>query len=97
MNDEHPHAISPHTQTKAVLDRLSRIEGHVRGVKEMVREGRACPDVLIQLAAVRSALDQVARVVLADHMEHCVRGAARNGHWEEEWSALRKALDSFIR
>lgn len=97
MDDEHPHATNPHTQTKAVLNRLSRIEGHVRAIKEMVREGRDCPDVLIQLAAVRSALDQAARVVLADHMENCVRGAAHNGHWEEEWSALRKALDCFLR
>ncbi|MEM9164497.1 MAG: metal-sensitive transcriptional regulator, partial [Cyanobacteria bacterium P01_F01_bin.4] len=49
---------------KHIVNRLSRIEGHIRGVKTMVQEDRPCPDVLVQVAAVRGALDRVARLIL---------------------------------
>lgn len=63
----------------------------------MVEEGRDCTDVLIQLAAVRAAIDRASKLVLEDHLESCVRGAARNGGADEEWDRLKKALDSFVR
>lgn len=89
-HDEHHH------QTKNIIDRLSRIEGHVRAVKGMVESGRPCPDVLIQLAAVRAAVEKVSRVVLSDHMESCLRGAAVTGAADEEWQRLKEALNGFI-
>ena len=55
----HGHAHSAES-LKRIVNRLSRIEGHVRGIKTMVHEGRPCPDVLVQVAAVRGALDRVA-------------------------------------
>ena len=85
-----------HQRTKEVVNRLSRIEGHVRAVKGMVEEGRSCPDVLIQLAAIRAAVEQASRVVLSDHVESCLRGAAASGAAEEEWVSLKEALDKFI-
>lgn len=85
-----------HQRTREVVNRLSRIEGHVRAVKGMVEDGRACPEVLIQLAAVRSAVEQVSRVVLSDHIESCLRGAAATGTAEAEWVSLKEALDRFI-
>lgn len=85
-----------HQRTKQVVHRLARIEGHVRAVKGMVVEGRACPEVLIQLAAVRSAVEQVSRLVLSDHMESCLRGAAATGAADQEWESLREALDRFV-
>jgi len=63
----------------------------------MVEEGRACPDVLVQLAAVRAAIDRTAKLVMSDHLESCVRGAASNGLADEEWARLKEALDTFIR
>jgi DNA-binding FrmR family transcriptional regulator len=63
----------------------------------MVKDGRPCPDVLIQLAAVRAAVDRAARLVLEDHVESCLRGAATNGMADVEWQRLKQALDSFIR
>ena len=87
---------APHRQTKQVINRLARIEGHVRAVKGMVRDERSCPDVLIQLAAVRSAVEHVSRIVLADHVESCRRGAAATGAADVEWERLKEALDRFI-
>ncbi|MHB1005889.1 MAG: metal-sensing transcriptional repressor [Chloroflexota bacterium] len=85
-----------HPQRKEVINRLARVEGHVRAVKRMAEEGRACTDLLVQLAAVRAAVEQVSRVVLADHVESCLRGAAASGAADEEWTRLKEALDRFI-
>lgn len=86
-----------HQHRKAVSDQLARTAGHVSSIKRMVDDDRACPDVLIQLAAVRAAIDRVSRLVLADHVESCLRDAAFNGDADEEWVRLKQALDSFIR
>lgn len=91
------HATHPHQQTKAVADQLARTAGHVASIKRMVEEGRPCPEVLIQLGAVRGAIDRAARLVLEDHVESCLRGAADNGRADEEWARLKAALDTFIR
>ena len=80
-----------HTQTKAVLNRLSRAIGHLESVKRMVEDGRDCTEVLIQLAAVRSALSGTAKVILKDHLEHCV-GDGDNAALQ----ALNEAIDKFM-
>jgi DNA-binding FrmR family transcriptional regulator len=61
-----------HKQTRAIINRLSRVEGHVRSIKRMVEEDRDCTDVLVQLSAVRSAINKIGRVVLEDHLESCL-------------------------
>ncbi len=94
---EKNHAASPHQHTKAVTNQLARTAGHITSIKRMVEEGRPCPDVLMQLAAVRSAIDRASRLVLEDHLESCLRGAALNGQADEEWRHLKEALDRFIR
>lgn len=88
---------SAHTKTRHVVNRLARIEGHVAAVRHMVAQGRPCPDVLTQLAAVRAALDRVARLVLGDHLAHCVADAARRGDARRTLADLQAALDRFIR
>lgn len=85
-----------HRQRRQVVNRLARIEGHVRAIKRMAEEDRGCTDLLLQLAAVRAAVDQVSRLVLADHVESCLRGAAASGSADEEWERLKQALDRFI-
>lgn len=94
---EHPHHNSPHshTQSKAVVNRLARAIGHLESVKRMVEEGRDCADVLIQLAAVRSALNNTAKVILKDHLEHCITDAAQTGD-EALIEELNTAIDKFI-
>ena len=81
----------PHTQTKAVLNRLARAIGHLESVKRMVEEGRDCTEVLIQLAAVRSALSGTAKVILKDHLEHCVGDG-----YSADLQALNEAIDKFM-
>ena len=72
----HPHT---HTQTKAVINRLARAIGHLESVKRMVEDGRDCAEVLIQLAAVRSALNNTAKIILKDHIDHCLADAVETG------------------
>ncbi len=85
-----------HPQREAVLKRLARIEGHVRAVKRMVEEDKDCPDVLVQIAAIRSALNGVGRLILEDHMQGCMMKAAQDGDFEATFRDLKKSLDQFI-
>lgn len=71
-----------HENQKAVLNRLSRAIGHLEKVKRMVQAGEDCSDVLVQLAAVQSALNSVGKVILRDHIRHCIVDAAAAGDQE---------------
>jgi DNA-binding FrmR family transcriptional regulator len=86
-----------HEHQQSVVNRLARIEGHVRAVKRMVEEGRPCPDVLIQVAAVRSALNSVGRLILEDHLKSCMVDAVQQGNFERAFHDLEHSLDRFIR
>lgn len=81
---------------KRIVNRLARIEGHVRGIKSMVQQNSSCPDVLLQIAAVRGALDKVARIVLDEHLTECVARAAQQGNIDTEIQQLKSALDRFF-
>jgi DNA-binding FrmR family transcriptional regulator len=91
-----PEARMPHTKTKQVLNRLARVEGHIRSIRGMVADDRPCPDVLIQMAAARSALEQAARVLLEDHLEHCIVEAKTRGDVASAVAELKAALNRFI-
>ncbi|MEH2382089.1 MAG: metal-sensitive transcriptional regulator [Nostoc sp.] len=81
---------------RRIVNRLSRIEGHVRGIKTMVQQSSPCPDVLLQIAAVRGALDRVARIVLDEHLTDCIARAAEEGNIDVEIKQLKAALDRFL-
>lgn len=72
------------TNKEKTLDRLSRLEGQVRGVKGMVEADRYCMDILAQTAAIRSAVVGVEKLVLENHAEHCVETAIQSGDPEEQ-------------
>ena len=96
--DEHNHHHNhEHKQRKKVINRLARIEGHVRAVKEMAIAERDCPDLLLQIAAIRKALDNTAKVILQDHLETCVVDAVHHGNEDSVLEELKKALDHYIR
>ncbi len=86
-----------HKHRKSVINRLARIEGHVRSVKQMTIDERDCPDILLQIAAIRKALDNTAKLILTDHMENCLVDAVHNGNEEQVLQDIKKALDNFIR
>lgn len=95
--DENTHGHThSHTQTKAVLNRLSCIIGHLESVKRMVADGRDCSEVLVQLAAVDSAVKSVSRVVMKDHIQHCIVDAVKDND-TETLDKLNEAIDRFIK
>ncbi|MGN1249662.1 MAG: metal-sensing transcriptional repressor [Candidatus Spyradocola sp.] len=85
-----------HEHTDAVLKRLSRAIGHLQAVKRMVEEGRDCAEVLTQLAAVKSAINNTGKVILQDHLEHCIVSAIQQGD-SSAVQQLNDAIDRFIK
>ncbi len=82
---------------KDLQDRLSRIEGHVRGIKRMLEEHQSCESLLMQLTAVRSALNQVTSRLLDNHMDTCVAQCVRGGKGEAALRHLKSALVRVIK
>ncbi len=91
----HGHAHT-HANTKAVLNRLSRAIGHLESIRRMVEEGRDCSEVLIQLSAVKSAINNTGKVILKDHIEHCLVEAVECGDMESI-ADLTDAIDRFMK
>lgn len=85
-----------HENQKAVINRLARAIGHLEKVKRMVEEGHDCSEVLIQLAAVRSALDNTGKVIMKDHMRHCIVDAVAAGD-DSAIEDLCEAVDKFVK
>ena len=92
---EHVHG-HVHENQKAVVNRLARAIGHLEKVKRMVEEGEDCADVLVQLAAVRSAIDNTGKVILQDHMRHCMVDAVAAGD-TAAIDDLCQAIDKFLK
>ena len=84
--------LSVHKKSEEVIRRLAKVEGHVRGISKMVQEDRDCPAILLQVAAVQSALSKVSQIVLEDHIETCVAKAIKEGHGEQAVQELREAI-----
>jgi len=90
------HEHTQHKKRKEVTDRLARIEGHVRGLKKMVEENKPCPEILIQIAAIRAALNKVSRIIIEDHVETCMKEAAASGESAQYLEELKEALSKLI-
>lgn len=82
-----------------LLKRLRRIEGQVRGIQRMVEQDKYCVDILIQISAIRSALDNAGLILLEDHTRGCVAKAIRNGNDEADSAIteLTEALKRFVK
>lgn len=104
--DRHVHHHGPHgaghrhvhsaTEKKAVLNRLSKAIGHLEAVKRMVERDEDCSQVLIQLAAVRSAINNTGKVVLKNHINHCIVEAVEEND-QQAIDMLSEAIDKFIK
>ncbi len=91
----HQHVHDPES-LRRIMNRLARIEGHIRGIQTMISNQRSCPEVLVQIAAVRGALNRVARIILDEHLSDCLTRAAEEGNIQEEVEQLKAALDRFL-
>lgn len=87
--------LSEHKHTKAVINRLARSAGHLSAVKKMAEEGRDCSEVLIQLSAVKAEIAAAEKVILKDHLEHCIADAVLEKD-EETIKKLMSAIDKII-
>jgi DNA-binding FrmR family transcriptional regulator len=92
---EHTHGYAD--SKDALVRRLHRIEGQVRGIERMVEEDRYCIDVLTQIAAVNTALESLAFRILDDHVNHCVAGALASGDQAEAETKSQELLDAVHR
>ena len=77
-------------------NRLARVIGHMHAVDRMLDDGRDCADILIQLAAIRSALNNICKIILRDHMDHCLIDAVRDND-EAALEELNKAVDLLMK
>ena len=91
---EHHHHSQQHI--KEVSNRLARAIGHLQKVKNMVENDEDCSEVLIQLAAVKSAINNTGKVILKDHMEHCIVHAVEDGD-TQMIDELNAAIDKFLK
>jgi len=82
---------------QALLDRLKKIEGQVRGLQRMIDEDRYCVDVLVQVAAVKAALNRVGMSLMEGHARGCMQAAVRRGEGDQAVTELMEVLDKFIK
>ena len=89
----HPHV---HESKKNVVNRLARAIGHLEKVKRMVEDDCDCAEVLIQIAAVRAAIENTGKVILQDHIQHCIVDAVEEGD-DQAIVSLCAAIDKFMK
>ena len=89
----HPHV---HESKKNVVNRLARAIGHLEKVKRMVEDDCDCAEVLIQIAAVRAAITNIGKVILQDHIQHCIVDAVEEGD-DQAIASLCAAIDKFMK
>ena len=101
MEHSHEHAdghtrVHTHEHTKTVINRMNRVIGHMEAVRNMVEDGRDCSEVLVQMAAVKSAINNIGKLILEDHIRHCVVDAVESGD-EQCLADLEDAINKFIK
>lgn len=91
---DHGHTHDP-KEVRLIVNRLAKAIGHLESVKRMVEDGRDCSEVLIQLAAVKSALNNTGKVILKQHISHCIVDAIETGD-DEALENLNQAIDRLL-
>jgi len=86
-----------HHQKDALVNRLHRIEGQVRGIEKMVVDDRYCIDILTQIGAVTTALESLGFQILDEHVKHCVAGALASGDEAEAHTKSEELLEAVKR
>ncbi len=89
----HPHH---HENTKAVINRMNRAIGHMESIKTMIENERDCSEVLIQIAAVKSAINNIGKIILEDHINYCIVDAVETGD-KKALEDLNEAIEKFVK
>jgi CsoR family transcriptional regulator, copper-sensing transcriptional repressor len=95
----HDHPVTPRTdvEKQAVVNRLKRIEGQVRGIQKMIEDDRYCADILVQISAINAALKKVGYQVTERHMKHCVSNAVQSGEGDAAIDELMEIMKQFSK
>lgn len=91
----HTHTHDPQ-EVKAIVNRLAKAIGHLEAVKGMVENGRDCSEVLVQLAAVKAAVNNTGKLILKEHISHCIVHAIEQGD-QQAIEDLNSAIDQFLK
>lgn len=94
VTHDHGHTHDP-KEVRAIVNRLAKAAGHLESVRHMVEEGRDCTEVLIQLAAVKAALNNTGKLILKQHISHCIVDAVETGD-HEAIEKLNEAIDRLL-
>jgi len=89
--------LKTYMEEQAIMNRLKRIEGQVRGLMKMVEDGKNCEEILIQIGSAKAALHKTGQVILEGHLSHCVLDGIREGKQEETIRKLSSAIEQFSR
>jgi DNA-binding FrmR family transcriptional regulator len=81
----------------AVINRLKRIEGQVRGLMKMIEDEKTCEEILIQISSAKTALHKTGQVILEGHLHHCIVNGIREGKEDETIKRLSSAIEQFSR
>lgn len=81
----------------AVVARLKRIEGQIRGISNMVQKDVPCEDILVQISAAKSALHKTGQIILEGHLHHCVLDGIEQGDAEATLKKFARAIEQFAR
>ncbi|WP_408011503.1 metal-sensing transcriptional repressor [Pseudalkalibacillus sp. A8] len=84
-------------EKQAIINRLKRIEGQVRGIQKMVEEDRYCVDVIVQISAINAALRKVGLTLMERHTKSCVSNAIKSGHGNDSIEELMKVIKQFSK
>lgn len=86
-----------HANSHDVLNRLSKIEGHVRGIVKMVEQDKPCNEILLQISAIQAAISKVGEIVLTDHIEECIVSKIEDKEIKKSIRLFKDAMSRLIR
>lgn len=86
--------LSSNNDKELLIKRLNRIEGQVKGIQKMVEEERYCVDILVQISAIRSAINKVGNIILENHIKGCVSNSIKNGELEKSEELISELMET---
>ncbi|WP_195948270.1 metal-sensitive transcriptional regulator [Paraclostridium bifermentans] len=86
--------LAKNNDKEAIIKRLNRIEGQVKGIQKMVEEERYCVDILVQISAIRSAINRVGNIILENHIKGCVSNSIKEGETQESEELISELMET---